>query len=106
MKPVILLELMLSYILNLPSPAIHGGECLLLKKSSHKYIIQNIITQFKKHSGKSKIKTLEDKLLLQQWLNKHTNIKPIFWFSKSNNMFKVKAEHIKYLTNLMQNIKT
>ncbi|MCK4736243.1 MAG: hypothetical protein KAT65_27570 [Methanophagales archaeon] len=74
----------------------------LLKQSIHSNIIKNIIKKYKKHSGKNNIKTLEEKLLLEQWLNKHKNIKPIFWFDKSNNKFKLKAEYIEYLNNLMK----
>ena len=74
----------------------------LLKQSSHRNIIKDIINKSKKHSGKNNIKTLEEKSLLQQWLNKHTNIKLIFWFDKSNNKFKLKTEYIECLNNLMK----
>lgn len=78
----------------------------LLKQSSHGEKIKSIIKEFKKHSGKNKIKTLEEKLLLQQWLNKHTNIKPIFWFNKSNSRFQLKTKYIECLNNLTKKYKT
>lgn len=74
----------------------------LLKQYPHSNIIKNIIKKYKKHNGKNNIKTLKEKAPLQQWLNKHTNIKSIFWFDKSNNKFKLKTEYIEYLNNLMK----
>jgi hypothetical protein len=77
----------------------------LLQKSPHAEKIKEIIKAFKKHSGKKRIKTLEEESQLRQWLNKHTNIKPIFWFIKSNDTFKLKTESIECLCNLMKKYK-
>lgn len=78
----------------------------LLKLSPHGEKIKDIIKEFKKHNGKNGIKILEEELGLRQWLNKHTNIKPIFWFGKSNCNFKLKTKYIECLSNLMKKYKT
>lgn len=73
----------------------------LLKQPPHGEKIKDIIKEFKKHSGKNGIKALEKELRLRQWLNKHTNIKPIFWFDKSNGNFKLKTKYIEGLSSLV-----
>lgn len=73
----------------------------LLKESLNATIIKEIIKKFGKIGAKKKIKTLENKILLQQWLNKHTNIKEIFWFIKSGNKFKLKAKYVIILNKML-----
>lgn len=73
----------------------------LLRQPPHAKKIKDIIRKWKKHSGKNGIKTLEKELGLRQWLIKHTNIKPIFWFDKSNGNFKLKAKYIEGLSSLV-----
>lgn len=68
-----------------------------LNHSSHREKIRSIIKKSKKNNGKDRIKTLEKKVLIQQWLNKHTTSKRILWFTKCDGMFKIKKEWIREL---------
>ena len=69
----------------------------LLKEPYHGDNIKEIIRKFKKRRYKMEIKTLQKESSLRGWLNKHVDIKEIFWFERLNGRFRIKSELLKTL---------